>query len=646
MNIKLVYNKSSFNIDIMNDTSCKYLFEITHKIFRIPIDQIILSYEDIEIQNNSRLIFSVMGKTDPDNINEEEIIKVSKKKKRASEFIPNLNSIMINNEDYSKLPLINSAIIDKFRQSEKLKIKKKGAPCIMKCQICNHKNSIFYCRICNLFICFECNVRFNEHRNHERINLEDGDSFLGCDVYREEIMNEINIIESGYQKTLEWMIDNQDRENFLQGLFKLLEQIRNNSLALADMKTLYNLDQQTINDFRVELGKIPKPKHREDIFEAFGSLNLKENELRNYTKFLNLQIIKTEYNKVLLKCLDKVKKNFDKLSGEVKSRLSECEDIKFRGLEDVQLYLKESRFGKNQITIVNYLSKDYFENNNRITKNNLKSNLFLNRKVSMNINSINSKNSVNNFKNYYPNTERQSSKDTKDNVTLKKEIGRNNSLYEKEMNKTVEKNNIPIKLVDNEKKREKMKELNSNNNYIYNEENFSSINEDLTPLKLNQKKVLKIKDNLLNKIINEKSKLKKLNLTAIKQQLSEADIKGNNNLNVINAYENKNDIKNDNNINNENKTINNNNNDINKNKLSNSNTVKKFNLQNKMGSDDELVKPEDDNKNVKKKSNFKDSIYRRFTNSEKKIMLNPPSMVKNNSYGKTILKKRSFFEKL
>lgn len=84
----------------------------------------------------------------------------------------------------------------------------------MKCQICNHKNSIFYCRVCNLFICFECNVRFNEHRNHERINLEDGDSFLGCDVYREEIMNEIDVIELGYQKTLEWMIDNQDRENF------------------------------------------------------------------------------------------------------------------------------------------------------------------------------------------------------------------------------------------------------------------------------------------------------------------------------------------------------------------------------------------------------------------------------------------------
>ena len=54
MNIRLIYNKSSFNIDIMNDTPCQYLFEVTHKIFRIPMELIKLSYEDIEIKNNSR----------------------------------------------------------------------------------------------------------------------------------------------------------------------------------------------------------------------------------------------------------------------------------------------------------------------------------------------------------------------------------------------------------------------------------------------------------------------------------------------------------------------------------------------------------------------------------------------------------------
>lgn len=138
------------------------------------------------------------------------------------------------------------------------------------------------------------------------------------------------------------------------------------------MKTLYNLDQEIINDFRVEVDKIPKPRHREEIFEIFGSLNLKENELRNYTKFLNLQIIKTEYNKVLLKCLDKVKQNIDQLGTEVKSRLAECEDIKFRNIEDIKLYLKESKLEKNKMDIENYLSKnkEHKENNKIINPSN------------------------------------------------------------------------------------------------------------------------------------------------------------------------------------------------------------------------------------------------------------------------------------
>jgi len=637
MNIKLIYNKSSFNVDIMNDTPCQYLFDVTHKVFRIPIDQIMLTYEDIEIKNNSRLVFSVMGKTDPDNITGDEVIIVSNLKKISREskehntitgtnnYLRNSNPSINYNDDNSKLPLISSPI-----RNEKYKLKKKGAGCVMKCQICNHKNSIFYCRVCNLFICFECNVRFNEHRNHERINLEDGDSFLGCDVYREEIMNEIDVIELGYQKTLEWMIDNQDRENFLQNLFKSLEQIRNNSLSLADMKTLYNLDQDTIDDFRSEVDKIPKPKHREDVYEAYGNLNLKENELRNYTKFLNLQIIKTEYNKVLLKCLDKVKKNIDKLSVEVKSRLSECEDIKFRGLEDVQLYLKESKLEKNQMNIGNYLSKDYAENNNQT--NHPKTNLFLNaRKNNNNNNTLNSKNSVNNFNIHYTNnTDR---KMTKEVMALKKDKEKNFPIYDKDLSKTIDKKNMPIRLVDSEKKKIKLKELdlnnNINNNIINpnNEDKFSTLNDNLTPLKTTKKKVFKINDNIMNKIVQEKSKVKKINLTTVKQQLSEADINDKHANKIIQDESN-------------------NNNDI-KNKLINSNTVKRYDLPNKMlGLENDLIKPEDDSKDTfRSKLNIKEAFFKKFTNSEKKILLNPPFKIKNNSYGKTILKKRSVFEK-
>ena len=492
MNITLIYENSKYNVDVLDDTPCQYLYSVVNKIFRIPISQIKLTYEDIEIENNSRLLFSVMGKTDRDNIkgNEEIIVE------RKNNFVRQKSLMNLNNNSLrkakSKYNMLN--YLEESTKLPLIKGKKKGF-CVMKCQICNLKNSIFYCRVCNLFVCFECNVRFNEHKNHERINLEDGDSFLGCEVYREELVNEINVIELGFQQTLEWMIENQEREEFLQSLFKSLEQIRNYSLNLSDTKTLYNLDQEKINDFRIEIDKIPQPKHQEEIIEIFGNLNLKENELRNYTKFLNLQIIKTEYNKVLLKCLDKVKTNIDKLGNEVKSRLTECEEIKFRNIEDIKLYLKESKLEKNQMDIKNYLSKDFIDNNN-------------------NANGINNNCGKNTLKEMI-------------NHTAKKEGRNNNFLKEKEMSKTEDKKMKPFILkgdLDNIKTKLKIKELNITNNY-----STSNIKkkkrELLIPLKINKRK--EIRTGLINEVNNiEKPKnIIKKNYFNTRQKLSEADFK-------------------------------------------------------------------------------------------------------------------------
>ena len=640
MNIKLVYNKSSFNIDILKDTPCKYLFEVAQKAFRIPIDQMILTYEDTELQNNSRLIFSVMDKNDPENITGDETIFVSKIKKQKS-----INSDNSNCEESIKLPYINPNINDK---GEKIKLKKKSVnsnPIL--CQICNHKNSIFYCRICNLFICFECNVRFNEHKNHDRINLEDGDSFLGCDVYREELLKEINIIEIGYQKTLEWMIDNEDREKYLQELFKLLEQIRNNSMNLSDVKTLYNLNQETINDFRIEIDKIPVPKHREDIFEIYGNLNLKENELRNYIKFLNLQIVKTEYNKVFLIYLDTVKKNLEKLSIDVKSKLNECEDIKLRGLEEVELYIKESKLDKNKMEIGNYLSKNYNGNHDKYTLNmnnlNLSNeNIFLNRKKNNenNNNAIN----INNISNS------SSSRVNINTFNKDKKIfnGRNNnSLYEKDISKTVNNKNKPIKLImggniENLKKKIKKFHLNNNLNNKNNNDNFSVSNKDnittkkyeLSPLKITKKNIFNIKDNETNKITHEKPKKNKINLTLNQYLLSDSDFKDEQDIvNNINESENKN----------KNKENNNKKDDSEKNNVINK--KQKSGVMNKVGIDNDLIKPKIDDEILTKLK--KDSIIRALTSSEKKLIFNPPLPLKNNSYGKAVLnKKRAILENI
>ena len=613
MNVTLVYQKSKFNVDVLSDTPCQYLFNVVNKAFRIPLNQIKLTYEDVEIKNNSRLVFSVMGKTDRDNIRGDETILVERKTlllKQNSLGLLNHNVIrnsklnMISYLDNSS-KILPSIIAGTPELTSKplsiLKNAKKKEKCVMKCQICNTKNSIFYCRVCNLFVCFECNVRFNEHKNHDRINLEDGDSFLGCDVYKEEIINEINVIELGYQQTLEWMIDNQDREDFLQSLFKSLEQIRNHSLNLADMKTLYNLDQEIINDFRVEVDKIPKPRHREEIYEIFGSLNLKENELRNYTKFLNLQIIKTEYNKVLLKCLDKVKQNIDQLGTEVKSRLAECEDIKFRNIEDIKLYLKESKLEKNKMDIENYLSKnkDQHKENNKIIN---PSNPHI-RSSSKNIQRGPQK--------------KITSNNLSNTLATAKKDGRNNFFKEKEGNKTVDKKIKPINLmgsanIEDMKKKFKIKDLNISNNFS--SSNLKKKRELLIPLKINKKKIIK-NSGILNEISNiEKPKNLKKNYFNTKQELSEADFQ---------------DFP------------------FNLKKKENNNEKKEETPRVEESEDNENNPENEMDKQTRNNLIFQNIDFSKFVEAEKKIFFNAPVKTKDVSYGKSIFhknKNKSIFE--
>ena len=573
MNITLIYNDSKFNVDILNDTTCQYLYNIANKIFRLPFSQFRLVYKEKEIENNSRLIFSVLSQLDPDN---------------------NSNSIVMRVESVP-LPTISSQTIMPTRNpsddinTDSGKTKKNKSD-IMLCQICNYKNSIYYCRICNLFVCFECNVRYNEHKNHDKINLEDGDAFLGCDVYREEIIKDINIIELGFKQTQQWMVDNTDREAFLQGLFKSLEYIRSHSLSLADMKTMYSLDQEMINDFKTEVDKIQVPKYREEIFESFNNLNLKENELRNYTKFLNLQIIKTEYNKVLLRCLDKVKQNMDQLSAEVKARLAECEDIKFRNINDIKLYLKKYGFKKKQNDIDNYLAKNYVPKEKNENINNEDNNE--EEEADDDNNNENEKNNIIILKPVI---------DTKKKSKISKNLLTNSSIKSnKNRNSTFDKRLKGLKLKhDKVKNKFNLKELINN----FSVSSLPKKKELLVPLKIKKSIYLK-KNETVNELSNiEKPKNLKKVLFNTKQELSEADFQ---------------DFP--------------------------------FNLKKKGKNNEKLVKSPDkknesddndlDNKlNAKGPINLNNVDLSGFIGQEKKISFMSPSRGRNNLYRKSIVKK-------
>ena len=587
MNITLIYNDSKFNVDILNDTTCQYLYNIANKIFRLPFSQFRLVYKETEIENNSRLIFSVLSQIDPDNNSNSIIIRV--------ESVP-LPAI----QSQTSIPT-RSPSDDIKTESGKTK-KNKGD--ITLCQICNYKNSIYYCRVCNLFVCFECNVRYNEHKNHDKINLEDGDAFLGCDVYREEIIKDINIIELGFKQTQQWMIDNTDREAFLQGLFKSLEYIRSHSLSLADMKTMYSLDQEMINDFKTEVDKIQVPKYREEIFESFNNLNLKENELRNYTKFLNLQIIKTEYNKVLLRCLDKVKQNMDQLGAEVKARLAECEEIKFRNINDIKLYLKEYGFKKKQNDIDNFLAKNYVPKEKNDKLNNEDNN---EEEADDDDNNENEKNDMSDEKNNIIILNPVSGTNKKSNLK-KNLLTISGAKFDKNRNLTLDKRLKGLKLKhDKVKNKFKLKELINN----FTVSSLPKKKELLVPLKI--KKSINLKKNeTVNELSNiAKPKNLKKFLFNTKQELSEADFQDF----PLNLKKKEKDLE---------------------------KITKSPNRKNE--SDDNDL----DNKlNAKNPINLKNIDFSGFIGQEKKISFMSPSRGRNNLYRKSIVKKtKSIFDNI
>ena len=347
MNIKLVFKDTNFKIDVMEETPCQYLYSVAQKVFRKKSSDIVLFYGKIELENDSKLLFDVMGKDDKDDVLDEEIIIVRLKKDLMNEFGSKfkLKAIKSNRNDNTRNSDEQLPRILKSSISADNRMKRKKLP--VKCQICSHKNSIFYCRQCNMFICFECNIRYVEHHKHKRINLEDGDTKLGVEIYKEKIMGELKLIDSAYQKFSKWIINNVDRDNFIQNTFKLLEKIKKSSQRLSDLKTLYNFDPDIIKSLKKDIEMTKVPIIQEELVDIFSTLNAKDKEIENYIKCVDLQIVKTEYNKILLNCITDAQKCLNKILEEVESKLHECEDMKFWGIAEVKLYLKNNKNEKN-----------------------------------------------------------------------------------------------------------------------------------------------------------------------------------------------------------------------------------------------------------------------------------------------------------
>ena len=317
MNVNLIYQQTGYSFQISQFTPLSFIYEVANKVFHIPADNVKLFYKEQYVPNEQTYASNYFKKfpviinileTKSAQTNANEKAKASEEKTFTETF------------------------------SEKVKQKKKN---FIKCQICNRKNSIFYCRNCNQFICFECNLRYPEHFSHKKISLESGDLLLCFEDYRNNVLEQLNELNNAYRFSSQNIYTDQKRSEIFDNLISTLKDLDKKTQSLTIMGTSYKCNNEVLNNFNKELREIEAPKYKEETINSFGLVNEKELEIQHYISFINLQILKSKFNIKMTIFFKETKKIFDDLTIEINNKLHDSLNLKEKGYNDLVSYNKE-----------------------------------------------------------------------------------------------------------------------------------------------------------------------------------------------------------------------------------------------------------------------------------------------------------------
>ena len=437
MNVNLIYEKTGYNFQISPYTPLSFLYEVSNKVFKIPLQFIELYYKNQFVPNESQCASKVF-KSFPITIKILDLRKANPE-------------TFLSPRD-SKNKMTNS------------KLKKNV---YIKCQICHHKDAILYCRECNTFVCFECNIKYPEHFEHPKINLESGDLLQSFLEYRELIINQLTEISNAYRFSNENSINDDKRDEIFNNLSNLLKELNTKTHKLNIMDTTYTCSNDILMNFNNELRDISSPNNKEDAVASFGSVNDKEHEIRNYLAFVNLHVIKSKFNIKMTKFFQGMTKLLNSLMIEINIKLNEALNLENTGMKELILYNKEKFGERNEdnysdsdtgssnssiddnkqdedAIIKNTLdNNNYNENNNykrnAIHKNTVINNYQKNTIINTNTNNLNSNSNMKSKEIYLPkvnqsfqnyNSENKKKK-TKNVINIEKDFYNNNNISKK-----------------------------------------------------------------------------------------------------------------------------------------------------------------------------------------------------------------------
>ena len=198
-----------------------------------------------------------------------------------------------------------------------------------KCQECNKKNILYYCRNDNKFICSKCQII--NHLNHNLIIIEGGNITQAGYKYQKILINEINELENQTQKLLL-----KDEEDTTELITNEIKSIKKNVINLAKTGQLIldiypdNDILETISDNSIFY------KEKVKIYSLItmaknNNLNNNNNNNLNNNNF-NLEFDNNNNdnfsligNKLIFNLLQEHEKNVKKLSKNIENLQNKCE---------------------------------------------------------------------------------------------------------------------------------------------------------------------------------------------------------------------------------------------------------------------------------------------------------------------------------
>lgn len=477
MSVNLIFQQTGYRFQISQFTPLTFIYDVACKVFQIS-HNIHIYFKD-QLVPNEQIYSSNFFKKFPVTLNIVEIKK--QPQQNQSSKSKNVDGKDIT-QSSSSLPESN-------------KPKKRN---FIKCQICLKKNSIFYCRNCNQFVCFECNIRYPEHFNHQKINLESGDIFLCFEEYKNTVLGLLNELNSAYKFSSGNIYTEQKREEIFDELMDGMEDLDKKSQTLTIMGSSYKCNNELLNNYNKEIKEIAAPKLNDEIVDSFTLVNDKELEINHYVGFINLQIIKSEFNIKMDIFIKKAKKIIEELKVEINNKLNDSMNLKTKDYDTIISYNNQkykeqnssSDSDSNSSTLSNKSSETSSSNdiNNACTNNN---------EVKLNTNSENNKVNRGSIKRKSVYERRRSISENRNNIFEQRQIVNDNEIDVKKL--MVRKNENIAKIFNT---------INTTNNKKFeNSNNFDhsyTIKEDI-----NEYKDMENEENLtLPKINNSNKKMK------------------------------------------------------------------------------------------------------------------------------------------